>query len=194
MIYDNAEKWTDIHPGFWPLPGTVGSIIVTSRDFALANSPASDGIELTKLSRQESRDFVDSLLRDWESDSKEEQEALDQLLAQLDGLPLALHQISSLICADGSSVRDFLEDYNEHADEVHQDRAGGHSPYYPHSIDTVWSLTCQRISSSETPEDSFLLGIICVLSPDGIPEKLFQPPRDLQVPGDDAGLCANGRR
>lgn len=100
-------------PDYWPLSGSAGSVIITSRDFTLARSPASNDEELQVLSRDDSWNFVSSLLKDWDSDSKDEREALEELLVQLDGLPLALHQISGLITAGRSSVQDFLEMYKE---------------------------------------------------------------------------------
>ena len=110
---------------------------MTSRDFTLASSPASAGEETYNF--KDSLTFMEMLLKDWEPTVKEEREALEQLLTQLDGLPLALDQISSLINAGGSSVEAFLQLYIEHAHEVHQDQVHEHKAYYSHSLGTVWS-------------------------------------------------------
>ncbi|CAM1505658.1 Fc.00g112950.m01.CDS01 [Cosmosporella sp. VM-42] len=188
LIFDNAERWSDIMPDFWPQAGAVGAIIVTSRDFNLSYSPASAGEELRVFSSGESLDFAKSILRDWESNDEDECHALSQLLSNLDGLPLAIHQISSLINVEGSSVADFLELYNEYADEFHKDRGGDHQAFYSFSLDTVWLMAINTFA--KRPESQLLLGSICLLSPDSIPEKLFQARKTLPLP-DDALLCRN---
>ncbi|KPM45954.1 hypothetical protein AK830_g652 [Neonectria ditissima] len=188
LIFDNAERWDDIMLEFWPQAGATGAVIITSRDFNLANSPASDGEELQTFTPDESSRFAKLILKDWDSDANEEQEALDVLLSKLDGLPLAIHQISSLINAEGSCVADFLEIYNEHADEFHQDRGGDHQAFYPHSLETVWLFAINALSRDV--EAQLLLGAICLLSPDSIPEKLFHARNDLPLPP-DAQFCYN---
>lgn len=174
---------------FWPQPGARGSVIVTSRNFHLAHRPASAGEQLQTFTTDESSAFAKSILKDWDLDSDEEQKALGLLLSRLDGLPLAIHQISSLINAEGSCVTEFLEAYEEHVDEYHKERGADHKAFYPHTLETVWLFAIRKFSRD--PDARLLLGMICLLSPDSIPEKLFHARKNLVLPGDDAQLCSH---
>ncbi|KAM5347851.1 hypothetical protein ACJ41O_007675 [Fusarium nematophilum] len=182
LIFDNVERWDDVMPEFWPQAGAAGSVMITSRDFSLANRPASAGEQLQTFTTTESSEFAKSILKDWDSEADEEKEALGQLLAKLDGLPLAIHQISSLINAEGSCIVDFLDLYKEHADEFHEDRGGDHEAFYSHTLETVWLVAINAFSRD--PAAQLLLGSISLLSPDAIPEKLFQARKGLSLPDD----------
>ncbi|KAK6211555.1 hypothetical protein QIS74_10819 [Colletotrichum tabaci] len=112
IVFDNAESWSDIMPNFWPEAGATGSVIVTSRNFGLATAPASAGEELRTFNSAESLSFAKNILWDWESESTVERESLSQLLHRLDGLPLAINQITTQINNEGSSIEDFLALYD----------------------------------------------------------------------------------
>lgn len=180
MIFDNVERWDDILSDFWPQAGAKGAVIVTSRDFHLAQAPASAGEHLETFSASESLQFAQSILKDWDSDSEKEVKALQNLLAWLDGLPLAIYQISNRINAEGSNIHDFLEHYSQHADEWHRNRGGDHNAFYHHTLETVWSYAVDNFS--KVLESRLILGSICLISPDQIPEKLFLVHKDLALP------------
>lgn len=174
---------------FWPQPGSRGAVIVTSRNFHLAHRPAGESEQLQTFTSDESSIFAKSILKDWDLNSDEEQKALGLLLSRLDGLPLAIHQISSLINAEGSCVTEFLEAYEEHVDDYHKERGADHEAFYPHTLETVWLFAISKFSHD--PDTRLLLGMICLLSPDSIPEKLFHARKNVVLPGDDAQFCSD---
>lgn len=165
---------------FWPQAGAKGSIIITSRNFSLAKSPSSAGEELQKLDQKESRDLAQSILQDWDSEDERECEAMSQLLQQVDGLPLAIHQLFSMINSQGSSLADFLDFYEEYTDEIYKESPKDHAPFYKHSLDTVWDFAIRTFC--EDPQTRLLLGTLCLLSPDAIPEKLFDARKATALP------------
>ncbi|KAK3386151.1 hypothetical protein B0H63DRAFT_560592 [Podospora didyma] len=83
LIFDNAEKWTDLIPEFWPQDGSVGAVIVTSRDSSIANSPATAREELQAFDADERIAFTQSILRDWDVGAEAVHHALGQLFSQL---------------------------------------------------------------------------------------------------------------
>lgn len=180
LIYDNAEKWSDLFSEFWPKAGAVGAAIVTSRDFNLANRPASAGEELRTFNQEESWEFAESILTEWDSGAEDERSALKELLSSLDGLPLAIHQIISLINAEGSSLTGFVDVYKDHTEEYHKHKVEDHEAFYSHSLETVWRFAINK--ASQSADSQLFLGAISMLSPDSIPEKLFYARKDLDLP------------
>lgn len=169
-------------PNFWPEAGATGSVIVTSRNFGLATAPASAGEELGTFNSAESLSFAKNILWDWESESTVERESLSQLLHRLDGLPLAINQITTQINNEGSSIEDFLALYDQYADDLHSFQGDDHKAFYSHSIETVWDLAIKKRLENSDSGSRVLLGAISLLSPDSIPEKLFQPPKSMVLP------------
>lgn len=173
IIYDNANSWNTIM-GYWPQGPSTGAIIITSRDFSLANRPASAGEELSTLGTKESSNLFMCLLDSYDENDEEEAKAFSELLVYLDGLPLAIQQIASFINSRRYTVSEFFQHYKRHRCQIHQERGYNSYAFYTHSLQSVWRFAFQNIALEQ--ETMVLLGIISFLSPDGIPKNLFSAP------------------
>jgi hypothetical protein len=180
LIFDNVESWDTILP-YWPRHP--GSAIITSRDYRLANKPASSSEELRPFDADESLDFFTKSVTDWSGDDPEEVEAAKELLAELDGHALAMDQIAGHINSYQMSVRDFLSLYKKESAAFHSERIEGEGGdiFYPKSLAKVWNVTFDNFS--KTPSTFHFLGVLCLLSPSSIPQDLFEPGSELSLPG-----------
>lgn len=159
---------------YWPT--SAGSVILTSRDYALAGRPASAGELLDTLDSNDSFAFFVGCLKSWDPIDVEMM-AAKRLLTLLEGLPLAIQQIAGLINTYECSVSYFLRLYEQHGDRLRSDRGYDTSIFYQHTLATVWSLSFDAFK--KTPQTFFLLGIICLLAPDKIPQELFILPHNV---------------
>lgn len=171
LIYDNVDCWNTVL-SFWPQGSSSGAIIITSRDFSLARHPASAGEELSTLTSSESSELFKSFLRSYDDNDEVEVQACNELLTYLDGLPLAIQQIASLIDSQGYSIATFLRLYKENRGVIHKERGVNSYAFYAHSIHSVWRFAFQNIALEK--QTIFLLGVISLLAPDGIPKELLR--------------------
>lgn len=147
-------------------------MIITSRDLSLARQLASAGEELSILTRSESSELFKGFFRSYNENDEVEVQACNELLTYLDGLPLAIQQIASLIDSQGYSIATFLRLYKENRGDIHKERGVNSYAFYAHSIHSVWRFAFQNIALEK--QTMFLLGIISLLAPDGIPKDLIR--------------------
>lgn len=165
LIYDNVDN-LDVLSEYWPRLGR-GSVLVTSRDpSAKHNLYTRDGLDLSPLSLTDSELLLQRLTQS-EADHVQRR-ALEEISQKLDGLPLAISQMSGVFRRLRLSYNDFLKYYDEEGIEElfkKQTKVAGESQ--ASSLATLWSL--DRLSSSTKA----LLQVICFLDPDDIPEELL---------------------
>jgi hypothetical protein len=91
----------------------------------------------------------------------------------LGGLPLALSQIAGVIMRQQISFGEFLQIYGEmqNRQDLYGSKVGGLgiNSGYPHTIASVWAF------DQLSPEALMLLNVLCMYSPDEIPENLLRP-------------------
>jgi tetratricopeptide (TPR) repeat protein len=165
LIFNNADD-LELLRIFWPLTQT-GSILVTSRDPMVKRGRA--GLELEPFETDEAATLLRTLTEF--EDSPENREASTALAIRLGGLPLAITQIAALIDRWEMTLPEFLAHFDKQisiatmAKEKHENLPD--SPYYKHSLLTVWAL------DSLIPEASAILQVLSFLSPDSIRESLL---------------------
>ena len=165
LIFDNVDN-LDVLSEYWPKFGR-GSVLVTSRDpFAKHNLYMEQGMNLPPLLTTESEMLMQRLTH-VRADAFQKQ-ALSIIAQKLDGLPLAITQMSGVFRRLRLSYTDFLKYYNEEGIEKlfrkQTDLSDGQSIS---SLATVWAL--DRLSR----EARALLQVICLLDPDNIPEEIL---------------------
>ena len=167
IVFDNADR-PEILRKFYPEDGR-GSILVTSRDPEAndENYFGEAGEEVVTLSRDDGAAFLRSLTKSGDSsDVKESSEAITE---RLDGLPLAIEQISAFIRKHRLRLPQFVDAYEDDKDfEALQDDFIAPRRGYEHSIAGVWAL--QRLSIGSLA----LLNIMSFLDPDCMHQKLFR--------------------
>ena len=185
LIYDNAER-EQLLKGYWPM-GARGSILLTSRSFYnFFEDDQRHGETVPLFTEEERWELLMSRLGPkWQAEhfnesdmmANVERAAARTLLDRTGGLPLAIGHASTLIlnpkigAHDGdTSVRGFLElFYKSH--EILPKRQTGSRDTLIHSLDTIWSIAFDNLSSNARA----LLGVLALLSPDSILLDLFLP-------------------
>ena len=165
LIFDNVDN-VDVLSEYWPKFGR-GSVLVTSRDpFAKHNLYMEKGMNLPSLPSSESEALMQRLTH-VRADAFQKQ-ALSIIAQKLDGLPLAIIQMSGVFRRLRLSYTDFLKYYNEEGIEnLFRKQTELSDTQSVSSLATVWAL--DRLSEAARA----LLQIICLLDPDSIPEELL---------------------
>jgi hypothetical protein len=146
--------------------------------------PAAGGLEVPVFTTGEAEDFLYSLLKRKDY-SNSERHSCTQLAGRLDGLPLALMLMGMQIRIKHIKIERFLKDYETNYERYHRTPSSGvPNIYYPHSLETAY-LTSFKAASEQAQA---ILGVICLIAPDRIPEELFQP-ADLSLLTADLAFC-----
>ncbi|OQU99113.1 hypothetical protein CLAIMM_04795 [Cladophialophora immunda] len=172
IIFDNAED-ANLLLEYWPMASR-GSIIITTRNHALAFEPAEAGIEVAHFDPSEGSGFLIHLLSmDIANDlnNAETQSALE-LSERLSGHALAISQMAGLIHRRAWSIGDFIRMYDKNMQKFLTSTGRGAG------LDTVWKLSFESL---DRPAFS-LLGIMSWLMPDEIPYALFETSNPSNLP------------
>ncbi|OOQ84287.1 hypothetical protein PEBR_34031 [Penicillium brasilianum] len=168
LVFDNADT-PEILAEYWPVAG-VGSILVTSRDpVAKTHFYSSGGIDLEPFDRIESAKFLQTLTGN--NNEADYEEAL-VLADRLDGLPLVLVQVASVLQQQDLSFSEFLSLYNDprFLADVHTTVITGLREKNKRALLNVWQFENLPGSAQR------LLDLITMADPDAIPEVIFIHP------------------
>jgi len=179
VIWDNIE---DIDLLQRLLPWTQqGATLLTTRGPALGSLV--QGIELLPLTPEESLLFLlqrtkvfglalpREQLDHFKQDPSAEYAAAQELIALMDGLPLALDQVGAYIEETGCGLAAYLRSYENHRRELLA-RRGKPLGDHPASVAATFSLTYDRVKQVH-PAAAELLCLCAFLAPDAIPEELM---------------------
>ena len=164
LVFDNADDLSVIKQS-WP-SGTIGCILLTSRDSTAAFSVASDGYQVTPF---DTASGSAALLNFVGLDPcvPSNLETAVMITSTLGGLPLALTQIGGFILQRRIPLKDFLALYNRNSAGV--DARGTTNMNYNHTLATVWEMSLSRLSG----DAKVLLRLLAFTDPDYVPESLF---------------------
>jgi tetratricopeptide (TPR) repeat protein len=157
LIYDNATAPRDLAP--YRPPAGDGHLLVTSRNPAWA--AIATPLQVDVLPRDEAVAFL-------RARTGRDDPASDELAAALGDLPLALEQAAAYLEQTQTSLRDYLELFQERAGEL---LGLGEPADYPRTVATTWTLALGRLRA-ETPAAEDLLAVCGFLAPDDIPRSL----------------------
>lgn len=165
LVFDNADSLSVLDE-FWPLTGR-GSVLLTSRDPVAKTSFYTEncGIDLSKFSLEDTVTFLRSLTKS--TTDSDNGQALTLIAKVLDGLPLGIEQLASIIRRLRVNYADFLHLYEKEGKRLHEMFPEQEQTKYQHSLATVWSSQ-QFSQGSET-----LLQVLSILDPDSVPESLL---------------------
>jgi hypothetical protein len=160
MVFDNVDDGSVLQ-NFWPSGGS-GHIIVTSRSPYAADASRSMSIQVSPLNATESRELFYRIVGSHrEVDHNQE---MDDLLAEWQGVPLALNHIGRYINRLHLDLPRFVTMYANNYKRIHYMR---HTDEYPHSIATAFTI--QHLDQSSKA----LLQAFCFFDPNSIPEDLI---------------------
>jgi tetratricopeptide (TPR) repeat protein len=165
LVFDNADD-PRILSRFLPSSGG-GRVLITSRN-PVWRRYATAMLEIPVLTLD---DAVDFLLARSGDDNRQAARAVAEQLGQL---PLALEQAGAYVEETGVSVSGYLKKLRQYPQEVF---AEGRPPDYEATVLTTWQLSFENIRKKSVVAVE-LLNLCAYLSPDEIPEALFQDGRD----------------
>src|SRR5579884_814205 len=172
LIVDNADDLAWLPPY---LPSTTkGHILLTTR--ASATSPLAQRVEIHKMGLEEGTVFLLhragllALDTPLEHASSIEQALARTLVAEMDGLPLALDQAGAYIEETRCNLSRFLTLYHQERSIILKRRGGIAADHPP--VAATWSLSFQKVEQT-SPASTDLLRLCAFLAPDAIPEEIF---------------------
>nr|VFK53602.1 MAG: Tetratricopeptide (TPR) repeat [Candidatus Kentron sp. TUN]VFK55146.1 MAG: Tetratricopeptide (TPR) repeat [Candidatus Kentron sp. TUN] len=176
LIFDNVEDRDTIAP-YSPQWG--GHTLITTRNPALGMVRAPLPTETFTL--EETRELLERHL------DPEPPQALQDIHAELGGLPLALEQARAYMQESGRNITSYLELFRTHRAELLAHVASGAQTNV--TVATTWQMAFERVAE-EIPESAALLNLCAFLAPENIPYHLFTRgaehlPRDLTRVADD---------
>ena len=164
LIFDNVDK-LGLLDQIWPASNR-GSIIITSRSHSQAAGRVTATIALSPFHAEEGREVLQSLTG-MKPAGDEEETAAREVCRLVDGLPLAMVQISNFIRDRGYSYGEFLRMYEKSAEKIF---AKSEPPVeYNHTLLTTWEISLQSLSTEATA----LQNLLAFFDPDTIPERLL---------------------
>ncbi|KAF7506837.1 hypothetical protein GJ744_011183 [Endocarpon pusillum] len=167
LLFDNADD-PEILSDYWPTTG-IGSVLVTSRNPMAKTSFffGDTGHELGTMSHAEAADWI--LKLSGSDANKEVSHAADVIAMRLDGLPLAITQVTSIIRMRQLGLPEFVElsKIDIESAEFQSTRIGNRRGY-EHNLASVWALG--TLESGPLT----LLGVISFLDPDRVQEEMLK--------------------
>ncbi|KAF4992903.1 hypothetical protein FGRMN_6846 [Fusarium graminum] len=161
VIYDNVVEKKVLQP-FWP-SSSHGHAMMTTRNPTLALDFASTGIEIASWNAQTGSEFLLFLLKkEIGKDLTREGISAYELSKRLSGHAMGLTHMAGLIHHRSVSVTEFIELYMSDPRRIHNDDES--------ELQTLLDFSFKSLD----PESCSLLGVLAFLTPDDIPQKLFE--------------------
>ncbi|KAI1462266.1 TPR-like protein [Annulohypoxylon moriforme] len=164
IVFDNVDD-LQVMKIIWPT-SSHGSILLTTRNFDVANNPYSRCIQLEPFDEFEGTlMLIKQIGLDPTVDSNAEHATA--IVQVLGGLPLALSQIGGFIAQRKLPLKNFIPLYERNAAKI--DSRKTVKDDYEHTLSTVWDVSFQKL-----PEDATrLLNLLIFFDPDGVDEAIF---------------------
>lgn len=161
LIFDSADD-LNILRLTWP-GSTQGSVLVTTRDFNAAHSPASGGFHVRPFDDGVGSNVLLHLLGLDKKLAADQEKALEVTRA-LGGLPLALNQIGGFILERKLPLQSFLPYYERNSAKIDSRKTGLST--YEHTLSTVWEKPLNKLSGNPYK----LLNLLVFFEPGSIHE------------------------
>ncbi|KAI1737183.1 hypothetical protein F4680DRAFT_460693 [Xylaria scruposa] len=171
IVYDNAED-KDLIRDHWPIANR-GQALITSRSNSFAFEPADGGLEITTWDTETGSRFLLHLLSTEIGTELrgDETASAHELSEKLSGHALAISHMAGLIHRRAWSISEFMKIYKQHPGELHGISGN-------RSINALWDLSFRSLDEHARS----ILGLLCFLAPDSIPQALFEPLDDSGLP------------
>jgi hypothetical protein len=169
IIFDNVDPANDLRQ-FWPVDGN-GKIIITTRSPMVGYDLTEDEIPICPFTDEEGRDCIIHLTS-WPGGAPADSHSARELSKELDGLPIGIVQMTALMRFQKTPIKRFLVRYKQDRLMYHNKDTTGITGIYPDikpKIATNWTMSFRALKSNSKS----LLGILSLLSPDAIPQELF---------------------
>jgi hypothetical protein len=177
LIFDNVES-IDLLMTYWPT-AFQGQAVITTRNHNFAFHPTDGGLEITEWDTEKGSEFLVHLLSTDLSNQLTEEEAhsAHELSLKLSGHALALSLMAGLIHRRSWSIDEFVKMYQRYPKKVH-------GIFGNNSINALWDMSFRSLNKRTCA----ILGVLAFLSPDSIPQALFEP-KDPNAFPDSLNFC-----
>lgn len=164
IAYDNVET-SELLRDYWPLSGSNGRALITTRNHSLSFDPADSGIEVLPWDTDTGSKFLLHLLKGHISADllANESQSAYCLSQRLSGHALALSNMCGLLHRRSWSISELVEVYDRSKD-------------FKDGLGTVWQLSFESLQ----PDSVALLSAFSFCSPDNIPQSLFELKEDAE--------------
>jgi tetratricopeptide (TPR) repeat protein len=183
MIYDNADEGYRVVEKFLP-PGDAGNILITSRNRDLMRITSKENsMEVLEMGEEEALSLLaKSAMLDYTSEDVKD--LAKQLVSKLGGIPLAIDQAGAYMLSCNYPLKDYLELFMKHQDQLMSDpEFRGASDYHSSTYGT-WEISIKEIEGrASNKEDSRAIAAgnaitlhktLALLHHENIPEELFK--------------------
>ncbi|RMY81350.1 hypothetical protein D0861_08341 [Hortaea werneckii] len=164
LVLDNVDDSQVLEAA--PPLGSLGSLIVTSRDPTIAFGATSSKIQLQPFDQSRGTEAILNLLGK-ASASDTERSFARGINEALGGLPLAITQISGFIAQQKLSMSVFVPLYERNAARINRRSVSGHQD--EHILSTVWAIAIQTMAS----EPRHFQSLLAFFDPDKIQESIL---------------------
>jgi hypothetical protein len=177
LVFDNVES-VDLLMTYWPTASR-GQAVITTRNHNFAFYPTDGGLEITEWDTKTGSQFLVHLLSTDIGNQLTEEEAhsAHELSLNLSGHALALSLMAGLIHRRSWSIEEFVEMYKRQPQKVH-------GIFGNNSINALWDMSFRSLNERTCA----ILGVLAFLSPDSIPQALFEP-KDPNIFPDTLKFC-----
>ncbi|KAH8748999.1 hypothetical protein F5883DRAFT_528538 [Diaporthe sp. PMI_573] len=179
LCFDNADDLSLIKDCF--PRDNVGTILVTTRNFAGTGEIIGEGVIVPEFSIQEGSQFLGSALQSIDMSDFATRTLLEDISTAFHGYPLALAQAAAFIRNGGCALSDFLD--------IFQDKRNSNAiasipvEDYHATLFTVWDLSFQSLSERSRN----ILEMLVYFDPDSIPYTLLESRKE----NTDASVAAD---
>ncbi len=163
MIYDNAEDM-DLLRAYWPTASR-GQALITTRNRSFGSEIADGGLEVHTWDTETGSRFLLHLLSTDISEELKEDEIISahELSQKLSGHALAISHMAGLIHKRSWSIAELMRIYDQHPSDMYG--VSGNN-----SINALWDFAFKSLD----PQSRAILGVLCFVAPDNIPQSLIQ--------------------
>lgn len=153
--------------------------MITCRSEIEASSPAAFKIEVPVFGKADGGQVLLTIAGKKNSDPNELQ-AAEEIVDALGGLALGIDIVARHLFVSKKSTKDFLPRFLAQQNSTMRlpPRYAQKNPYYSKTLVNVW----ERAFGDLSPNSALLLGILCMIAPDGIPRDIFSPDLALLEP------------
>lgn len=169
IVYDNAES-AELLQDYWPLSGSNGRVLITTRNHSLGFDRVEASLEILPWDTDTGSKFLLHILAGHISAdllAKETQSAYS-LSERLGGHALAMSNMCGLIHRRSWSISELVEVYDRSED-------------FNEGLEPVWQLSFQNLQ----PDCAALLSAFTFCAPDSIPQSLFDFNKETENLTDD---------
>lgn len=166
---------------YWPAASR-GQALITTRNHSFTFEPADGGLEVKTWDAETGSRFLLHLLSTDISAQLTDDEAKSahELSQKLSGHALAISHMAGLIHRRAWSIAEFVEIYNQRPGKMYG--ISGNS-----TINALWDVAFQSLD----PQSCAILGVLCFVAPDNVPQALFEPESAASLPKSLA-FCSDG--